>query len=58
MFVLYICTRVNFRILIAKTIVSFRHFYTTKIHILFKTTILFLKKNLISISFLINQIAI
>lgn len=36
----------------------FRHFYTTKIHILFKTTTLFLKKNLISISFLINQIAI
>lgn len=27
MFVLYIYTRVNFRILIAKTIVSFRHFF-------------------------------
>ena len=39
-------------------IVFFHHFYITKILILFKTTSLFLKKNLISISFLINQIAI
>ena len=51
---MYAQLSVNFCILIAKTFVLIRHFYSTKIQLLFKTAILSPNKFSFSIFFLIN----
>ena len=54
---MYARLSVNFCTLIAKTFVLIRHFYCTKIQLLFKPAILSPNKFSFSIFFLINQIA-